>query len=639
MPTLSILCSEPALSLRFADGSRQAADRAVDAIRVLPGTGWSRSQLGDVSDALVVITLSQDAGQRPPSAAVDQLLRELARQRAAGLALAVDRHGAVPVDVRSSAARLNLPLLTTTTPLSVWSDLTPRLHEYRYQRTEWHIEQLTALLNRLPAQLADPDAMQRVADWLAAALDAEVLVSDSCRGILAASPETAVHTLAPFLVRQAVQSEHAAPARDRSLHTRLVSLVSEGTDAVLSVASRRPFDGLGTELMQHAAKVLGWGDQARQEHQMVRVADAVRGVRLGAFQLLMVGDEVSAQRVMAGLAPGLLTTDRVRVYVIDNGGRDREAAARHCESAVSGRAMLVRCPAFDGHLIVVDPLHDEDDDPRSVANGLRQVVASLPELRMGGSLVHPLSDVSAAYAEALTALVMARQMPGRVGLSEERAQLADILEPALARRWAGTFLRPVLTLPTGQRDQLLRTLSLGLEFQHITAGRIIGIHRNTVAHRIAKVGELLNLDLDRVLDRVVVSLAVQIVLKHGHEEISPDPMADLQRMLSAPEVRAWAETFLKPLKGDRRDLLRTLRAWLEHDSHVEKTAAALDLSPVTVRSHLRAAEPLIQRELILSDLTDDVPDQDEHVLSGVRPLAFALHVSTSHPSGLVICRP
>ena len=84
--------------------------------------------------------------------------------------------------------------------------------------------------------------------------------------------------------------------------------------------------------------------------------------------------------------------------------------------------------------------------------------------------------------------------------------------------------------------------------------------------------------------------------------------------------------------GSRRDALpcasRRLRcftqrfsrdglAWLTFDTHVEPAARALGLSEVTVRSHLRAVEDHMQRDLA--------------TLAGVRDLQFSLHVVTGQP--------
>jgi sugar diacid utilization regulator len=457
--------------------------------------------------------------------------------------------------------------------------------------------------------------MQRIADWLAAAVDADVVVSDPLRGVLAAAPD--------LLTRRPPRT--ASPRT----HTESLPLNAAGSGAVLSVTARRPLDDVRTELLGHAAKALGLIDRTRLRDQL---AETRREVQLSVLQLLMVGEEVAAQRVLAGLAPGLLATESVRVHVIDCAREDREVALRRAEDALAGRALLARCPVFN-HLIVVDPLQTDEDAPGGVRRALESVVAALPGHCMGGSRVYALSGVADAYTQAAGTLLTARRSPGRVALAEQRADLMDVLPPAAARRWAGTLLRPVLTLPAGQREQIVRTLELGLEFPHTAVGRLLGIHRNTVTHRISKGFGLLGLDRGQVLNRVVVSTALQVVVKYGHDAHSADPGADFSAMVSAPEVRAWADSFLEPLRADRRDLLRTLRVWLENDTHTGRTAAALGLAPVTVRSHLRAAAPLIQRDLPVGPDESEALDGNEHeqALSGVRPLAFALHAGTGRP--------
>ncbi|MFC4561063.1 hypothetical protein ACFO4E_04250 [Nocardiopsis mangrovi] len=635
MPTLRGMCDESDFRLRFAFSGDPHGERAVDSVRVLPASAWKGDHPGDVRDALVVIGRPGLDAEQDLRGAADRLLRELSRQRAAGLALVVERHGAraVPLAVRNSAARLNVALLTTTATPDAWTTtLIPLLREGRYRHAEWHADQLTALFNRLPERLDDAGeaATQRVTDWLAAAVDAEVMVSDPQRGVLAASPQTAPDTLAPLLVTQTVRlevPEASGPAAGGAAHTRLIPLAPARSASVLSVAGRRPFNEVDTDLMRHAAKVLGLIGQAEHRH---RVAGAEREVHLSTFQLLLLGEEIAAQRVMAAIAPGLLATDQVRVYVIDCADEDREVTARHAEHAIADRALLALCPAFN-HLLVVDPLHEGDaDDPGGVRDALRGVVAARPRHRMGGSRVRPLGGVADAYNEAANALPLAQRLPDRVALSDERANLVDVLPVEPARRWAGAVLRPLLTLPMIRRDRLLGTLDLGLEFTQKAAGRILGIHRNTVTHRITTCFDLLDIDRERVLNQVAVSAALKIIGVHGHDDGAADPAADFAAMVSAPEVRAWAEAFLAPLAADSRDLPRTLGAWLDNDTHAERTAAALGTSPATVRSHLRAAAPLIRRELMPGLEADDAFD-DEHVLSGVRPLAFALRVGLGRP--------
>ena len=94
--------------------------------------------------------------------------------------------------------------------------------------------------------------------------------------------------------------------------------------------------------------------------------------------------------------------------------------------------------------------------PSETAEALRRIVTSLPSHRMGGSRVRELGEVADAYEEARNALAQASRLPDRVALGEDRMHLVDVLPPKTARRWAGTLLHPLLTLPMSRRDQLLR---------------------------------------------------------------------------------------------------------------------------------------------------------------------------------------
>ncbi|GAA2399232.1 hypothetical protein GCM10010191_02610 [Actinomadura vinacea] len=613
MPTLGELCKEPDFSLRLVVGDHAAKDRVVKAVGVMHHPAHP-CKPGDRTDALVVTGLPRRPERLAGNPMVEDLLNDLARQKAAGLALVADRQDgqAIPVWLRSRAARLNVPLLTTTRTIDEWGHLAPRLRAYR---AGWYAERLTALLERLPSRSSDPGALQRVAEWLAATVDAEVLVSDPERGILAACPQTAPATLAPLLARHAAAAEMGA-------HTRVTALAG-ARPAVLALHSGRPLRSDDDDLVEHAARVLGLIDQAAVRQRELSVAE--HGVRLGAFQLLMTGEVVAARRVLSGLAPRLLAAERVRVHLLDCAGADREPTAEQCENALDDRAMMVRCPAFN-HLIIVAA----DDGSHDVRDGLRKIVATLPQHRMGCSRAHPLDTIADAYTEASDALTLARHAPDRVALAQAQTDLVEVLPVDSARRWAAALLHPLLALPVTQRDQLLRTLDLGLDFQHKAAGRILGVHRNTIRHRIDHAFGLLGLDRTRLLHQVVVSAALKIVFSYGHREASADLTADFTAMLSTPRVRSWAQAFLQPLEADRRDLLRTLTAWLDNNAHAETTAGALNISPITVRNHVRAAVPLLQHELVAG--LDQQVTPDEHVLGGVRPLAFALYAGTRRPA-------
>ncbi|WP_327687274.1 hypothetical protein [Streptomyces sp. NBC_00467] len=58
------------------------------------------------------------------------------------------------------------------------------------------VEQLRGLVSRLPAHWADATALPSITEWLAGALEAQVLLSEPRCGVLAASPDIAVNRLA-----------------------------------------------------------------------------------------------------------------------------------------------------------------------------------------------------------------------------------------------------------------------------------------------------------------------------------------------------------------------------------------------------------------------------------------------------------
>ncbi|MGW6145614.1 hypothetical protein ACWFR4_47695, partial [Streptomyces sp. NPDC055140] len=280
---------------------------------------------------------------------------------------------------------------------------------------------LADLLDHLPEQIAQhPGTVQSITDWLASALKGYVLVSGGTQ-MLAASPESAPTVLAPLLMRSG-QSQGAALGTGGLQH-RVIPLDLPGSEAAaVAVASDGPWGSDEHALIRQAVKVLS---MAVGMSQVRLVEDAWRNLGHATFQLLMLGLFVEAQRVMAPLAPGLLDTRQVRVYVIDCGTANRENSAAECDRAIAGRGLLVRCPGIGSHLIVVDPLHGDESDPDSLAATLRRTVASMSGHRMGLSLTHPLGDVSAAHSEAESALVAARDEADRAAVYTARPRILD----------------------------------------------------------------------------------------------------------------------------------------------------------------------------------------------------------------------
>ncbi|MFE3288642.1 PucR family transcriptional regulator, partial [Streptomyces sp. NPDC059233] len=235
---------------------------------------------------------------------LEVLLQRMSRDRSAGLIVSAQPSSRQPYpqSIVDLAERLGIPLLATTAPVEQWRGVHEDIQQFRLAFAERRAAQLASLVQELPAQLADQRAMQRIADWLARALDVQVMVSEPDR-VLVASPATAAEELAQAIIRQSVNGN--APDARSGPHTRLISLgPSSAADTVLAVARRTPFDDADLRLLRHAAKLLGLVDQARREYRAA--SDASRAARDAAVELLLDGEVSKARRVMRNLAPGLL---------------------------------------------------------------------------------------------------------------------------------------------------------------------------------------------------------------------------------------------------------------------------------------------------------------------------------------------
>jgi DNA-directed RNA polymerase specialized sigma24 family protein len=585
---------------------------------------------------LVVVFPAGAQHARPATRTVDSLIRLLAQRNAAGLVLQVPGHNLDPVPdgTRALANSLGLPLLLTSAPAADWEHVNENLQYQRSLFTKRHLALLRGLLNRLPAKLANPEANQRIADWLSLALEAEVLVTSAQRGILAAAPVgSAPATLAHAVISQSRgdASGHAAGNESTALHTRIVSIASGAEDETrLAIASVNSFDSAAVDLIQHAAKLLGLCDEARREHQ-ARV-EAPRSVRHAAFQLLMAGETVLAQVVYGGATKALLDTDTARVYVVDTGQQEREPTLKWCETVLAEMALVCPCPGKPRHILVLDP---GQGDGR-VDSVLRDMVAAHHGHLMGQSRPHPLAETSTCYMEALSAVADAARTPDRISLGGSEAKFAPLLPSNAARAWAQELMAPLLEVSpnrriNNEREQLLKTLRTALGFRHVEAADALSVHRNTVTQRLNRAGEVLGLDLrDSVSNRILVLLALDIlalpVIEGGADEVAKTPdFAELVKAQpTADAVKAWAEERLRKIPGGRRE---TLCVWMEHNLNITETARALGLSEATIRNHTRDAS----LELGIDFSTKMVGLQDTDVVT-VADIGLALYVLFGRPA-------
>ncbi|MFE9611551.1 helix-turn-helix domain-containing protein [Streptomyces sp. NPDC006012] len=449
--------------------------------------------------------------------------------------------------------------------------------------------------------------LRRVVDWLARAVDGAVCVWDDTGAVLAGAPVPLADTLVTDVVTGRISS---AAVEDDGRYVRLVAVRHYGpvqaSTGVLAVARAAPFDRRAAEIVTRTAPVV---ELLLREGELTaagqRLRRATADLRLAILQLLMVEDTIAARRVAAGLWPGLLDTDTASVYVVEGAAETRDGLVEECIEATGGRALVVRCPAMDRHIIVVTPT-------AVAGERLRSLVDSRPGIYLGGSVRQSLARTSLAYGQAISALAVAHFRPDQSAVYAERTHPQTLMDLTALRAWSADVLRPLDTLPHHTRAELLATTRLGLEYTAVNAAKVLGVSRNTVRARMDRVEALLRTDFSDLAVRATVHLALNT--QAGCAAPGPQgppaepPAVRLGGLLAGTAIRTWAHDLLDRLVHDGRDLRGTLRAWIAAGGNAERAAQDLGVHAQTVREHVRSAEPVLERQLLAagSDLYEVV---------------------------------
>ncbi|WP_051970668.1 helix-turn-helix domain-containing protein [Kitasatospora azatica] len=488
----------------------------------------------------------------------------------------------------------------------------------QHSELDQYARRLDDLLGQLRVQSGRPEGPDRVVSWLARALDADLRLT------LTAAADTDVDAAADVAADgQAAPPEVELPEVELPAAQRLFP-IGRPARAVLALRRPAPLSVAEARLVGHAETVLDRLLEARESAaERARLREVSASLRVAAFQLLMGGQTTLARRTAAPLAPGVLTLDTARIYLVDCAGSDRDETAQLLGEVLAGSALVIRCPAHETQLIVLTPLGPRTplDESGWCPTGLalRRALVDRLDHHLGGSTTVELSRTADAYREAYNALAVARRLPQRYALYQEQTPLAQLLEDP-ARGWAEELLQPVLALPREQREEVIETTRLALAFSHAQTGRMLDVHRNTVARRIERGVKALGLDWGSFRDRALLDLALQLLARPPAAATpvpagsAPPPPPPLAAVLGGEAARAWAQAFLAPLAEDRRPLLRTLAGWVTAGANARDTRAALGLHHQTVLDHLRTAERLLQRELTAGR-------------SGAYELAWALWIS------------
>lgn len=394
---------------------------------------------------------------------------------------------------------------------------------------------------------------------------------------------------------------------DKGAHTALLYSLDAPPGVlapVLAVVGRRPLpEGLSTLLADASLPLaMCWAaETVERKRRRVDLAES-RG-REAVLHLLMTGQLSIAHQVAGALKPSL--PDPVRVCVVECRGRDRDEVARVCADLSGGRSWIVRCPVYARHLILIVPAKPGQADGRL---GPR-VASVVDDCVVGISEDVTLADTATAYRQAFHALAVARGLPERHAHFGAAPGL-PLVAGAEGARWADAVLAPLLAyLPRRGQDpgsqELAATLASWLAFSsHATAH--LKIHRNTLAARLRLIGELLDMDLNKVADQSALDLALSIRATPALPRPagrSTEPVHALDQILRTPAVRSWAMQQLRPLgdPGPARGPAgpyATLRTWLENESQLGATAGALGISVPGTRKRLTRLETVLQRSLL-----------------------------------------
>ncbi|WAP57957.1 PucR family transcriptional regulator [Streptomyces sp. S465] len=389
-----------------------------------------------------------------------------------------------------------------------------------------------------------------------------------------------------------------------------VHLIALDTDPRTYLAVVGPDDPHCGTLLADASRTLALCWRLEQSERARRRIESAEGhSREAVLHLLMVGSVPAAQRIAGALRPALPAV--IQVYVIECPQARRPEITQRIDREAGGGAWIVPCPVRPNHIIALVPPESEqvplDQDPLDPEPLDRAIVRLVPECRVGVSARVALRDTPIAYEQAIHALAVARNAPGRRAAFGGDADVTVLAGPE-GYLWANELLAPCLRYAPARRadpgpQELLGTLGSWLSFGG-AASRHLKIHRNTLAARVRHLDELLGVTVSRSL--AAQSAAWLALRLHPAPQAAsaralapPGPAPTLDAVLGTPAAGTWARTQLRPLQqAGPTTGLETVRAWLRADARLPAAAAALGISLPGARKRLTRAEDALGRSLL-----------------------------------------
>jgi hypothetical protein len=405
----------------------------------------------------------------------------LARFGVTGLGFGIDPiHHVVPPALVEACEQHGLPLLEVP-PSVPFISITEALATEAETRHLADVRRLNAAQRALVAAATRPSATAAIVRRLADELRAGALLVEPTRGLRwsAGAPAPDERALAADIRRvTSGRGETGVATHEPQLHVVVAPVHSEDRRAALVIARGSALSAPERGIVSVGASLLSllWRGLPRQT-----------GLLLGAA-VVAAATGAPTSRSERAVAPAVGAEPDTDWCVVVCAPRRRPAgeAARERRRSRLRAAFGTQLLDTDGDLAVL--LVPDAADPRGVAARL----AATGE-QVGVSEPHRWPDLPGAAAEARRALATAR-ITGRPPGRDNGELLGGAVDPEVAAQYAQAALAPVL----GTGAELLATLRTWLE-QHGSWDRTaaaLGVHRNTVRNRIARVHRLLDRDLD-----------------------------------------------------------------------------------------------------------------------------------------------
>ena len=494
-------------------GAREGSlDRAVRDIVVVAETG---GQAGIPHDALVIAPYRKSAGYE-----AELLLRRAETSGAAGVVLT--GAGKLMLSTHRLAERIGMPLLAAPDADPV--GLAWRLSRHVHDPEGAAAQVLPGVLRRLRTPLTRPESLIAILDSELGGRSA-VLSTDGAVVAGQAPGEFPSDVLDRPVAQQVAQADSQLlcvpvfvdDVRRPGLWlvTQLPAAHPSWTEAALHALTAAALSLSGWMARQRLAGERDARDRSTLLAELSDTAPAVPGhvaehaMRAGwRLDGWHVGVLI---RVPADTAAIVRLTGRVGKALQDNGLRGPLVERA---DGWSFWATEDREPSSASHREITDRVRAALDD---IAADVDAVAGVGRPYSGPGGIAATLREAREACLFAATGHRAGTAQRGRVEHVDElgvRRVLADWYHAEAFRSYARTLLSPLLR--SGE-DHLVETLStyLELESSASSTAAALGVHRNTVAYRIARIEQLLSMSLARADERLVLQLACRVLQSGG----------------------------------------------------------------------------------------------------------------------------